>query len=209
MVESIGSEPQTCFLLCSVLFFENCQCRRVGYCVLGQEAYIARACYMTETDGVCLSCCPSASTPAVARLLVRYRRGSIAVGSPLGVRTGLRACGICGGEIERRCKYRLIDSKKLAARGRSRSGGPDFVLQTAFRGKASRTQAYQALRTKPWTSTIGNSNSITLHGTMGSDCYILLDVFTSRQGYGDLPITPHMSPRRWRPGMCPLYLYLR
>ena len=135
---------------------------------------------MTETGGVRLSCCPSASTPAVARLLVRYCRGSTAVGYPQGVRTGLRSApDISGGEIERRCTDR---QQKVAARGRSRLGGPKFILQRAFPRKAFQVQAYQDMLTKPWTSTTGNN--ITLHGTMGSDCYILLDVFTSRQGYG-------------------------
>jgi len=106
-----------------------------------------------------------------------------------------------GGEMSRRCRYR---QQEVAARGRSRLGGPEFILRRAFRGKASRTQAYQALLTESWTSSMGNS--ITLHGTTdgGSDYYILLlDVFTSRQGYGDVPITPHMSPRRRRPGVRP------
>ena len=117
-------------MLCALLSERcqcQCRCRRVGYGVLGQQvAYIARACYMTKTDCVCLSCCPSASTPAVARLLVRYWQGSAAVGSPSSVRTGTRAGGRFGGEIEQRCTFR---QQNPAARGRSRlSGGPELVV---------------------------------------------------------------------------------
>ena len=119
--------------LCALLSERcQCQCRRVGYGVLGQKVtYIARACYMTKTDGVCLSCCPSASTPAVARLLVRYWQGSVAVGSPSSVRTGTRAAGSFGGEIERRCTFR---QQKCAARGRSRLP----IRRTRVRGSKER-----------------------------------------------------------------------
>jgi hypothetical protein len=143
---------------------------------------------MTETEGVCLSCCPSASTPAVTRLLVRYCRGSAAVGSPQSVRTGLRAPKVFGGEIERRCTNR---QQEPTARCRSRSGGPDSILQKSVPREGFQDASVPSLLTKPWTCTTGNS--ITLHGTMGTDYYILLDVFTSRQGYGELlRITLHM-----------------
>jgi hypothetical protein len=128
-MEGVGSlvgAPDLCCssLLCALLSERcqcQCQCRRVGYGALGQQvAYIARASYMTKTDGVCLSCCPSASTPAVARLLVRYWQGSAAVGSPSSVRTGTRDAGSFGGEIEQRCTDR---QQKPDARGRSRLSG--------------------------------------------------------------------------------------
>lgn len=159
MMEEVGSGPQTTrgvsSLLCALLSERcqcecqcQCQCRRIGYGVLGHlVAYIARACYMTKTDGVCLSCCPSASTPVVARLLVRYWQGSAAVGSPSSVRTGTRAVGSFGGVVERSSSGVRIDSEKDAARGRSRlpyQTDQSSWFERAFRGKASRTQAYQA-----------------------------------------------------------------
>ena len=157
MMEGVGSGPQTTRGVSSLpcaLLSERCQCqcqcrcRRIGYGVLGQQvAYIARACYMTETDGVCLSCCPSASTPAVARSLVRYCQGSAAVGSPSSVRTGTRAAGSFGGVVERSSSGVRFDSRKLAARGRSRlpyQADQSSWFERAFRGTASRTQAYQA-----------------------------------------------------------------
>ena len=155
MMEGVGSGPQTTrvvsSLLCALLSERcqcQCQCRRVGYGALGQKvAYIARACYMTKTDGVCLSCCPSASTPAVAHLLVRYWQGSAAVGPPSSVRTGTRAVGSFGGVVERSSSGVRVDSEKDAARGRSRlpyQTDHSSWFERAFRGKASRTQAYQA-----------------------------------------------------------------
>ena len=144
-------------LLCALLS-ERCQCqrqcRRVGYGALGQKvAYIARACYMTKTDGVCLSCCPSASTPAVARLLVRYWQGSAAVGSPSSVRTGTRAVGSSGGVVERSSSGVRIDSKnRMREVGVDyQASGPEFMVRKSVPRKGFQDASVPSMLREPWT----------------------------------------------------------
>jgi hypothetical protein len=193
------SAPDFLLCLCSSL-----HCRRIGYFALGQVAYIARACYMTETIRYLSVLLPERQRPCC-----RPSAGTLLLGQHCcWLPSEMLACshrvwapGGVGGERERRCTSRQQDAP---ARGRS-SGGRTIVHPSS--GRASSTQAYQAMlrdrsrRLAQWailSRIMRLQEATTLQYLLLSP---LLGVFTSRPGHG--AITPHMSPRR-RLGYAPV-----
>lgn len=145
MAESVGSEPQTSFFFFALCSSFDCQCWRVGYCDLGPVAYIARACYMTDTDGVCLSCCLSASTPVIARSVVHYCRARAAVGPP----------SECSHRVDGSWRHRWGDGAAVYVQtarcflrevGVGYLGGPEL----SFVKRPREGFPYQAMLTEPW-----------------------------------------------------------
>jgi hypothetical protein len=79
---------------------------------------------MTEIircGGVCLPCCPSASTPTVTHLLVRYCYTSAAVGS---LRVLVQGFALLAASVVRGSSGVYIDSKMLLQEVGVVEGGP-------------------------------------------------------------------------------------